>query len=76
MIRYICREVNDVSLWTSIKRKTERLQDIFTAAAFAEAGERETAQRIERERRASVDDERESLRHEILSRRTDRPTLR
>lgn len=65
-----------MSFWTAIKRKAEGMQDIFTAAAFAEAGEGETARRIEQERRARVDDGRKTLRREVLSQRMDRPTLR
>jgi hypothetical protein len=65
-----------MSLWTRIKKNAEMMQDIFSAAAFAEAGERETARRIAEERRASIDRGRETLRREALSRRMDRPTLR
>jgi hypothetical protein len=74
--RFTRREVNDMSRWTSIKRKAERLQDTYAAVAFAEAGELEKARQMDQERRASVTDGKETLRREILSRRTDRPRLR
>jgi len=65
-----------MSLWTIIKRKAERLQDIFAAVAFAEAGELEKARLIDSKQRLGAADEKEALRRGIVLRRTDRPTLR
>jgi hypothetical protein len=65
-----------VSLWSIIKRKAERIQDLYAAVAFAEAGELEKARQIDCERRPGVADEKETLRRVVSLRRTDRPTLR
>ncbi len=55
-----------------VKKIAEKLQNIFSAAAFAEAGEFECAREIAQEQGERLAERKETLRRELKARNTDR----